>query len=82
LLWNGISGKVEYFAKGGKDWETILSSSPDRDYTYTEEIKSFFSSIESNGLPCISGDDGMHVVSIIEAIKKSSNTNSIVYLQT
>jgi hypothetical protein len=24
----------------------------------------------------------MHVVSIIEAIKKSSNTNSIVYLQT
>jgi len=82
LLWNGISGKVEYFAKGSKDWETILSSIPDRDFTYTEEIKSFFSSIESNGLPYISGDDGMHVVSIIEAIKKSSNNNSIVYLQT
>jgi len=80
LFWNGISGKVEYFAKGGKDWETILSSSPDRDYTYTEEIKAFFSSIESNELPCISGDDGMQVVTIVEAIKKSSSIDSIVYL--
>ena len=82
LLWNGISGKVEFFAKGDNDWSTLFSSKADRNYTYTEEIKSFFSSIEFNRSPYISGDDGMHVVSIVEAIKKSSNTNSIVYLQT
>jgi predicted dehydrogenase len=80
LLWDGIFGRVEYFAKDDNDWRTIFSSKPNRDYTYTEEIKSYFSSIESNELPCISGDDGMHVVSIIEAIKKSSNTGSVVYL--
>jgi predicted dehydrogenase len=80
LLWDGISGKVEYFAKGANDWKTIFLSKPDRDYTYAEEIKSFFSSIESNELPCISGDDGAYVVSIVEAIKKSNYTKSVTYL--
>ena len=80
LLWDGFLGKVKYFAKGDNDWSTIYSSKPDRDYSYKEEIKAFFSSIESNELPCISGDDGMQVVAIVEAIKKSSNTGSVVYL--
>ena len=80
LLWDGISGRVEYFEKGGKDWNTIFSSKTDRDFTYSEEIKSFFLSIESNKLPCISGEDGMRVISIVEAIKESSNTDSLVYL--
>ncbi len=80
LLWDGVLGKVEYFAKGDDDWNTIFLSKPDRDYTYIEEIKSFFSSIESNELPCISGDDGMQIVTIVEAIRESSNTGSVVHL--
>ena len=80
LLWDGFLGKVKYFAKGDNDWSTIYSSKPDRDYSYKEEIKAFFSSIESNELPCISGDDGMQVIAIVEAIKQSSNTGSVVYL--
>jgi predicted dehydrogenase len=80
LLWDGICGKVKYFAKGDSQWNTIFSSKPDRNFTYIEEIKSFFSSIESNKPPYISGYEGLQVVNIVEAIKKSSNIDSTVYL--
>ena len=80
LLWDGICGKVKYLAKGDNHWRTLFSSKPDRNFTYIEEIKSFFSSIESNEPPYISGDDGMQVVNIVEAIKKSSSIDSTVYL--
>jgi predicted dehydrogenase len=80
LLWDGVAGKVKYFSKGDDNWSTVFTSKPDRNYTYAEEIKSFFLSIESNEFPYISGDDGMHVLSIIEAIKKSSSIDSTVYL--
>ena len=80
LVWDGVSGKVKHFEKDGIGWNTIFSSKPDMGYTYKEEIKSFFNAIESCESPYISGYDGMIAVSIVEAIKKSSSINSIVYL--
>ena len=80
LLWDGVSGKVEHYEKDGLGWNTIFSSKTDMSYTYKQEIKSFFNSIESCESPYISGDDGMIAVSIVEAIKKSSSIKSIVYL--
>ena len=79
LLWDGIKGQVEFFKKTGTQWEVLFSSRSDRDYTYTEEIKSFFLSVESNTSPSISGEDGLKVVNIVENIKESSNSNSIVF---
>jgi len=81
LLWDGIKGEVEFFEKSRQHWEVLFSSSPDRDFTYMEEIKSFFSSVEFNGGPSISGEDGLQVVNIVENIKESSNKNSVVYCQ-
>ena len=80
LFWNGITGEVKLFLDTDKHWMELFQSSPERDYTYTEEIKSFFNAIESCESPYISGYDGMIAVSIVEAIKKSSSINSIVYL--
>jgi predicted dehydrogenase len=42
LLWDGVKGQVMFFEKYGSDWEVLFSSSPNRDFTYMEEIKSFF----------------------------------------
>jgi predicted dehydrogenase len=81
LLWDGIKGQVEFFEKDSAKWETLYSSRPDRDFTYMEEIRSFFSSVESDMMPDISGEDGLKVVGIVEAIKESSNSNSIVFCQ-
>ena len=79
LLWDGIKGQVEFFEKSSTHWEVLFSSSPDRDFTYTEEIKSFFSSVDTNKKPYISGEDGLKAVNIIKDIKESSNNNSIVF---
>ena len=82
LLWDGINGKVKFFEKGGSQWETLLSSSPDSNLTYTEEIKSFFLSVETNMVPSISGESGLQVVNVVEDIKKSSDDNSIVFCKS
>jgi len=81
LLWDGIKGHVEIFKKSKKDWELLFSSSPDRDLTYSEEIKSFFSAVESNIKTNISGEDGLEVVNIVESIKESSSKNLMVFCQ-
>jgi len=81
LHWDGVKGQVELFKKSKKDWELLFSLSPDKDFTYTEEIKSFFSSVESNIKPNISGEDGLEVVNIIESIKESSSKNLMVFCQ-
>jgi len=79
LLWDGIKGQVKFFEKSSTHWEVLFSSSPDRDFTYTEEIKSFFLSVDTNTKPQISGEDGLQALNIIEDIKESSNNNSTVF---
>ena len=58
----------------------LFQSSPERDYTYTEEIKSFFKSVEFGVFSFISGMDGVETVLAVEAIEKSSLTNSKIFL--
>ena len=79
LLWNGINGQVMFFKKSGTQWDELYSSKLEREYTYKEEIKSFFLSVETITIPSISGQDGLEVVKIIENIKESSNNNSMVF---
>jgi predicted dehydrogenase len=80
LLWDGISDEVKYFENGANAWKTIFKSNADKNLTYLEEIKYFFSKIETKSLPSISGYDGMKVIVAIEAIKKSNDTGSKVYI--
>jgi len=59
----------------------VLSQSlPDRNYTYTQEIASFFEAVESRGDLAISAKDGVEVVRVIEAIKESSRKGKKVHL--
>jgi len=80
LFWNGITGEVKLFLDTDKHWMELFQSSPERDYTYTEEIKSFFKSVEFGVFSFISGMDGVETVLAVEAIEKSSLTNSKIFL--
>ena len=80
MLWDGISDEVKLFENGANAWKTIFKSSADKNFTYSEEIKYFFSIIETKNPPKISGYDGMKVLVAIEAIKKSNNIGSKIYL--
>ncbi len=80
LLWDGITGDVKGYFDHGKGWQLLFTSKPERNFTYAEEIKHFFSSIETGKTPLISGKDGLETVMNIEAIRESNEKNSIVYL--
>jgi len=80
ISWDAISGKVSFFSPDSNDWELLFESLPDRNFTYTKEIKSFFDSVEFNKPVSVSGKDGLSVIEIIEAIEKSSCSESKVYL--
>ena len=79
ILWDGVKGQVELFAKYKHGWEVLFSSNVDKNFTYAEEIKSFFSSVEHNKIPSITGEDGFQTLRIIEKIKESSVKNSKVF---
>jgi predicted dehydrogenase len=80
LFWDGIVGRVSLFLEVDKCWVILFESSPERDYTYSEEIKSFFESVESGRPSTITGADGVETVLAVEAIEQSSLTNSKVLL--
>jgi predicted dehydrogenase len=80
LYWNGITGKVKLFSELDNHWIEVFNSPVERDYTYTEEIKSFFSSVESRIPSSVTGRDALETVLTVEAIEYSSFTNSRVVL--
>ena len=80
LHWNAIDGTIRLFKKGAKQWKTIYKSEVHRDATYISEWKHFVSCIENSKRPIVGGKDGLEVIKIIEAIKKSSKSSSIVSL--
>jgi predicted dehydrogenase len=83
LLWDGIKRQVKFFEKDDTQWKVLFSSkeNENRDFTYAEEVKSFFSSVEASTISSISGEEGLQVVNIIEDIKESSRNNCTVFCQ-
>ena len=80
LIWDGVSGEVREFMKGSNQWKTFFCDDKNSDYSYEEEIKSFFSSMENDMAPHITGEDGLKVLKAIDAIKMSSQIGSVKYL--
>jgi len=80
LHWNAIDGTIKLFKKGAKQWKTIYKNEVNRDATYISEWKHFINCIKNNKKPIVGGKDGLEVIRIIEAIKKSSKSLSTVSL--
>jgi len=80
LYWNAITGKVKLFSKSDNQWAEMFNLPLEGDYTYSEEIKSFFSSVEKKIHPLITGQDALETILTVEAIEHSNFTNSKVVL--
>ena len=80
LYWNAIDGSIKLFKKNSNRWNTIYQKKKYHDATYIAEWKHFINCIKKNKKPIVDGKDGLEVIKIIEAIKKSSKTSSTVYL--
>lgn len=72
LRWNGLTGQVELFVPGGKEWSELFRHQHQRDDSYLAEWQHFLSCVYGLSQPLVSGEDGLRVVEIIEAARTSS----------
>jgi predicted dehydrogenase len=72
LKWDGIEGSVEIFTSSTGMWKQLFSHKPKIDETYVSEWENFLDCIINKKNPVVSGLDGLRVVEIVEAARKSS----------
>lgn len=78
LRWNGLTGTVEKFEAGAKEWCEIFRHQHQRDDSYLAEWRHFLACVNEQKAPLISGEDGLTVLKIIEAARTASQTGSRV----
>jgi predicted dehydrogenase len=82
LCWNGISGTIEIFEAGTNTWREIFNYPPQRDESYLSEWTHFLTCVERREPPLVSVADGIRVLEIVEAAKKSSASRTAVEIRT
>lgn len=82
LRWNGLAGTVELYERGGQVWKAIFEQRHERDDSYLAEWEHFFHSIAEGTRPVNSGQDGLAVLNVIEAARRSSRTNAVALVRS
>ena len=72
LRWNGLTGKVDIYKVGAKEWQELFSLQHKRDDSYLTEWQDFITCVIEAKSPFVNGEDGFKVLEIIEAARKSS----------
>lgn len=72
LRWNGLTGVVELFEVGAKEWRELYRHQHQRDDSYLAEWQNFIACVTEHKTPLITGEDGLKVLHMIEAARKSS----------
>ena len=74
LRWNGLTGAVEQFEMGAKQWREFFRHQHQRDDSYLAEWQHFLNCITAREMPLVTGEDGLKVLQIIEASRQASET--------
>lgn len=74
LRWNGLTGVVEQFAVGAKEWHGLFSYHQQHDESYLAEWQHFMNCVNEQETPLITGDDGVRVLQIIEAVRQAAES--------
>lgn len=71
LRWNALRGEIEHFPAGATQWETVFQKNAVRDGSYIAEWQHLIESISKDKPPLVSGQDGLEVLKIIDAARRS-----------
>lgn len=77
LRWNGISGTVDLYCPGSDGWRQVFHKSYHRDESYRSQWGDFLHCVQSGDWPRVSGEDGLRVVSVIEAARVSAKARGV-----
>ena len=78
LRWNGLTGVVEQYDVGGKEWRERFHYEYQRDDSYMAEWQNFIDCVNEHKIPLITGEDGLKVLQIIEAARLSAVSGGTV----
>ena len=74
LRWNGLTGVVEHFETGAKEWHELFRHQQQRDDSYLAEWQHFLHCVNAKATPLVSAEDGLKVLQIIDAARHSSES--------
>ncbi len=80
LRWNGLTGVVEQFEVGAKEWRELFRHQHQRDDSYLAEWHHFLDCINAKTVPLISGEDGLKILQIIDAARQASDAGNLVHI--
>lgn len=80
LKWNALNGHIEIFEQGKVAWEILYKMKNQRDDSYIAEWKHFLACMAGDDSPFVTGHDGVRVLKVVEAARKSSASSSVVSL--
>lgn len=72
LRWDGLTGVIEQFDMGEKEWREIFRHQHQRDDSYMAEWQHFLECITEQKEPLITGQDGLQVLRLIAAARIAS----------
>jgi len=72
LRWNGITGVIDHYPAGGKEWIELFHYQQQSDESYIAEWQHFLKCITWSITPMTNGEDGLQVLNMIEAARHSS----------
>lgn len=74
LRWNGLTGVVEHFEIGAKEWHELFRHQQQRDDSYLAEWQHFLHCVNAKAKPLVSAEDGLKALQIIDAARHSSES--------
>jgi len=80
LRWDGLSGAVSWCGENSREWLDIFCQKSQRDDTYLAEWRDFIECIATSKKPLVSGEDGLKVLEIIEAVRNSAESGKRIFL--
>jgi predicted dehydrogenase len=75
LRWNGLTGVVDQFEPGAKEWRELYCHQHEADDSYLAEWKHFLCCVKEQESPLITGEDGLNVLRIIAAARRASESD-------
>jgi predicted dehydrogenase len=74
LRWNGLTGGVELYEAGAKEWSELFRHPHQCDDSYLAEWQDFIACVIEHKKPLTAGEDGLKVLEIIEAARTSAES--------
>jgi predicted dehydrogenase len=77
LRWDGITLRVEEWPRGGAGWEVSYAEEASAPTSYERQWDSFYLAVTEGAIPEVTVEDGLAVLSVIDAARSSHDSEGI-----